>query len=185
MSGSAQCGHIAPESRPRTPTGFSRRPIRMPMLSKCCQNSPCSGIPATKIKSGAEGQIRTDTGFPPPVFETGASTISPLRHVGKAASPHTEGCGKRIFLQSPACLTRSLYHSRKPSNLLHAVRWRLHLHLGSRMWKHGFSEMRARAAVRACGVNFTQNETLPRTQIPLTDEIRKPYNLRGRLLKNA
>ena len=29
---------------------------------------------------GAEGQSRTDTGSPPPVFETGASTISPLRH---------------------------------------------------------------------------------------------------------
>ena len=27
----------------------------------------------------AEGQSRTDTEFPPPVFETGASTISPLR----------------------------------------------------------------------------------------------------------
>ena len=31
--------------------------------------------------SGAEGQSRTDTELPPPVFETGASTISPLRHV--------------------------------------------------------------------------------------------------------
>ena len=29
---------------------------------------------------GAEGQSRTDTGSPPPVFETGASTIPPLRH---------------------------------------------------------------------------------------------------------
>ena len=28
---------------------------------------------------GAEGRIRTDTGSPPPVFETGASTIPPLR----------------------------------------------------------------------------------------------------------
>ena len=31
-------------------------------------------------RSGAEGQSRTDTGLPPPVFETGASTIPPLRH---------------------------------------------------------------------------------------------------------
>ena len=30
--------------------------------------------------SGAEGQSRTDTGLPRPVFETGASTIPPLRH---------------------------------------------------------------------------------------------------------
>ena len=30
-------------------------------------------------KNGAEGQSRTDTGLPPPVFETGASTIPPLR----------------------------------------------------------------------------------------------------------
>ena len=28
---------------------------------------------------GAEGRSRTDTGLPPPVFETGASTIPPLR----------------------------------------------------------------------------------------------------------
>ena len=32
--------------------------------------------------SGAEGRIRTDTGLPPPVFETGASTIPPLRRAG-------------------------------------------------------------------------------------------------------
>ena len=31
------------------------------------------------LKTGAEGRIRTDTGLPPPVFETGASTIPPLR----------------------------------------------------------------------------------------------------------
>ena len=31
------------------------------------------------LKSGAEGRSRTDTGLPPPVFETGASTIPPLR----------------------------------------------------------------------------------------------------------
>ena len=30
-------------------------------------------------RSSAEGQSRTDTGLPPPVFETGASTIPPLR----------------------------------------------------------------------------------------------------------
>ena len=30
-------------------------------------------------KRGAEGQSRTDTGLPRPVFETGASTIPPLR----------------------------------------------------------------------------------------------------------
>ena len=34
------------------------------------------------IMSGAEGQSRTDTGLPRPVFETGASTIPPLRHEG-------------------------------------------------------------------------------------------------------
>ena len=32
--------------------------------------------------SGAEGRSRTDTGLLPPVFETGASTIPPLRHAG-------------------------------------------------------------------------------------------------------
>ena len=31
-------------------------------------------------KYGAEGRSRTDTRLPPPVFETGASTIPPLRH---------------------------------------------------------------------------------------------------------
>ena len=30
-------------------------------------------------RTGAEGRSRTDTGLPPPVFETGASTIPPLR----------------------------------------------------------------------------------------------------------
>ena len=35
---------------------------------------------ASRLMDGAEGQIRTDTELPPPVFETGASTISPLRH---------------------------------------------------------------------------------------------------------
>ena len=33
------------------------------------------------LKRGAEGQSRTDTGSPPLVFETSASTISPLRHI--------------------------------------------------------------------------------------------------------
>ena len=33
-------------------------------------------------KRGAEGQIRTDTGSPPPVFETGASTIFRLLILG-------------------------------------------------------------------------------------------------------
>ena len=33
-------------------------------------------------KSGAEGQSRTDTGSPPLVFETGASTISKLFILG-------------------------------------------------------------------------------------------------------
>ena len=39
-----------------------------------------AGIPGTGPNCGAEGQSRTDTGLPPPVFETGASTIPPLRH---------------------------------------------------------------------------------------------------------
>ncbi len=34
------------------------------------------------LKNGAEGRSRTDTGLPPPVFETGASTIPPLRPAG-------------------------------------------------------------------------------------------------------
>ncbi len=37
-------------------------------------------------EDGAEGRSRTDTGLPPPVFETGASTIPPLRLAATKAS---------------------------------------------------------------------------------------------------
>ena len=33
-----------------------------------------------QLRGGAEGRTQTDTGLTPPFFETGASTIPPLRH---------------------------------------------------------------------------------------------------------
>ena len=56
------------------------------VMSAICRQSGAGSSWATegsrlvvKLKRGAEGQSRTDTGLPPPVFETGASTIPPLR----------------------------------------------------------------------------------------------------------
>ena len=44
-----------------------------------------------KAVIGAEGRIRTDTGLLPPVFETGASTIPPLRLVEVIAAVTPNG----------------------------------------------------------------------------------------------
>ena len=62
------------QGRVGTPGDFGPRQCSLRQIAG--QNGAASD---RVIGCGAEGQSRTDTGSPPPVFETGASTISPLR----------------------------------------------------------------------------------------------------------
>ena len=60
----------------------------------------CGGV------DGAEGRIRTDTESPPPVFETGASTIPPLR-LNTKLGPFIQFCKHVANVTSPIIVPQS------------------------------------------------------------------------------